>query len=1379
MRNFPTCHCHPQSLDSGSTPEAFLEREIELGTGTITCTDHGTLVACRKIYDLTKDKKACKGQKITPILGLEGYLRDDSCEILAANGYQKNATGAFIGAPKYMHFCVHFLDQAAFECGVKLLSKADERLPEVLRTLETKDRNHGKERKPLFTWADMEELGSHNVTMTTGCMIGVVQRHMFENNDVKSAEAYFQKMMSIVKPGNLYVELNPHDTSKDWTTGIFLTLGTGEKIDFYDGKVLMTDVGEVTAEQLAKEWGHKPHSILKSVKDRGKWREMPEVALLNVENVEGFLPNECKPWAPDGDYQKGLNRVMRMWAKKYKIPILVGDDSHYAKRDEKIVQDVRLSQGGGSWRFYSSYHRQSSEDALEHFGGTLGVKESEFEGWVENAHAWADRFKDFKFTSEVSMPTKFYEPHYCEHEWHRNPKVPERDHSLMYTMELIKKHGRMDWKNPVYTQRLQAEIKLLHNNGTIDLLPYFFIDEECCSLYAEAGLLTGPGRGSAAGLLLTYLIGITHVDPIKYELSMDRFLTVDRIKSGKYPDIDQDLPHRDLLVGENGWFARRFGNHCAQLSVDTKLKMKSAVKDVARLLHNTDSPADREAWYLIEGWTRKFIMPPQGIEDYDFVMGYDSDEGVYVKGSSEPGHSGFDPALGEYIRKYPRDWEVVQKCLGLARQKSRHACAFVIAGRPIEEFIPLTTVSEVRVTSYTAASVEAVGGLKMDFLVVNSLNDLGDAIKLIQSRSGMEIPKELTVAGRRVPGHRLVPRDGQLVDIWDLPEDPGVLADVACGRTETVFQFNTPGAVQWLRHFGKQREDGSYPIDSIQAMAAFTALDRPGPLDILVIDPDGDGRTRHNMLVEYARRARGEKGSPDVLPIFDQLIPETYGVMVYQEQLQKIYQNLTGCTGAEAEEFRTNVAKKKKEKVDAAYPGFIEHAGAKIGTENAKAAWEFFRTWAQYGFNKSHAVCYSVIGYACAYLKHHYPLEWWTSVLKNAAKNEVNEKFWRYCGHLIDLPDVVKSGVSFEIQGTRIRAPLSLLHGVGDAAHAQLVRSLPYADIGDFVRKQEQYRYDTGVVVTKKKKYRDKIPNPEYNPATMTKRFATISVDAEKEIEVLKLGYSALNRKVIYTLILSGAMDSLFPATMPDGSPFMVLDQLQTYERVLAEVKTDMGPICDKGKYAGQKKPIKVEAVDEKYLNIKELSRYQMRKAILPAYGADLSKMLVQANTPGIRMHQDQHSGESFPLYKWMPPHGHHFEEIELVTCEGLEYYSQDHYIAQGERVYVAVAAYVLEMGTFSFTKDGTQKHACKIQLDIEGARFEFVKWGDKEGRIPDKFKESLKGAIVIVCLSKFKSDKPFAIDDIIPIEMPLDHKDEEEAAPIAEKDEESTEEAA
>lgn len=1317
IENFPSCHVHPQSLDSASTPEAFAEREVELGTGFITCTDHGTLAACRKVYDLGK------ANNLVPVLGLEAYLRDDDCPILAANGYTKNERGAFVDAPKYMHVTMHALDQPAYECMVRKLSLADERLETTLAKLEEKDRKHGSERKPLFTWADLEELGAHNVTMTTGCMIGLIQRHLLENDDMRTAEAYFAKLKSIVKPGNLYTELNPHDTSKNWVKGVFITLADGQVLQFYDEKKLMTNVGEIQAANLARAWGRSnehaqcAHQVLKSVKDRRVWREMPEVEIKEVKYVEDFLPNECRPWAPNGDLQAGLNRAMKILARKFGVPLIIGDDSHYALPDEKVVQDVRLAQGG-SWRFYGHYHRQSSAEAYAHFRRTLGMKEEEFAGIVDSARSWAGRFKDFVFETPVSLPTKFYEMRYAEQAWF---KEGDRDNSLKYIMQLVRQHDRMDWKNPVWVKRLRQEVELLHNNGTIDLLPYFMIDEEVCSLYSNESLLTGPGRGSAAGLLLTYLLGITHVDPLKYELSVDRFLTLDRIRSGKLPDIDQDLPHRELLVDPvNGWLHKRFGDHVAQISVDTTLKLKMAVKDVSRRQRGHVPPE-------IEVWTKKFIMPPQGVNDYDHVMGYDTDEG-HVQGSIE-----YDQILKDYVRKYPEDWEIVKKCLGLARQKSRHACAYVIANRPIHEFIPLTTVSEVRVTAYTAPSVEAVGGLKMDFLVVNSLNDIGDAIKMIQSRSplGQDAFRAQHLNGKLVPGHRIVPFTTglqDLWDIWDLPEDQDVFADVACGRTETVFQFNTPGAVQWLQHFGSKKPSGNYAVDSVEAMAAFTALDRPGPLDVELVNPDTGAK--HNALVEYARRARGASPSPDVFQFFDQLIPETYGVMVYQEQLQKIYQYLTGCSGADAEEFRSNVAKKKKKKVEAAYTPFIESATAKIGRENAEAAWKFFITWAKYGFNKSHAVCYSVIGYACAFLKHHYPLEWWTAVLRNASKNEVSEKFWRHAGHMIDLPDVKYSGRNFEIQSDRIRAPVSLLKGVGAKAHDQITAGAPYRDIQDFCEKIESYRVATGSYVKKMQKKKDKTQPKVLDEKSGKMVFPEIEVEAE----VFKKGTSALNRKVVQTLIVSGAMDSLFPSEMHLG------EQLVEFERVLCATTKQ-----------------KTVPVDPKLWDVGPLRRYQMRKAVLPIFGADLVPAVVGAG--GCAKNLQRRDGEL--VFFWVPPKSSRVITLDVANAEQVEQLQKAD-MSDGQPLQVAVVAHVDDVRTFRFGEESRQ--ACELTLDIEGERFKFMKWAGRDIDLTEQFLSLKAGAIAIVVLNKYKSDRPFVAEDVFVVQEPLDYTADDES---------------
>lgn len=506
-RNPPSFHCHPQSLDSGSTPEAIVKREMELGTGTITVTDHGSLSCCRKVYDLAR------GKGLTPILGIEGYFRDDNCPILRAKGVDPAKH------LKYYHITIHALDQEAYH---KIVSKTS-----LART-----ERHGSEVKPLFTWADLEEIGACNVTVGSGCLVGMVQRHLLAHGDLATAEAYYARLRSIVRPGNFYAEVFPHSCTHNWVQGVFVTFADGTEVRYYDEKNLRLGSGlQMKAAELAKAFSHKGWrgDTLVAVMDRRVWRDLEPKAIIKVKRVEAFIENECLPWTNNPNVQQACNEIILGFADKYGDPVVISDDSHYATPQDKIVQDIRLQQQG-NWRFYGTYARQSADDSWTYFKAN-GTSEAQFEGWVENNIAWGQRFKDFKLAEPPSLPTKFYP-----------------SNTLNHTIDLIRQQGRMQWKDAKYTERLRAEINLLHYNKTIDLLPYFFLGADVCRAYSEKGLLTGPGRGSAAGLLLTYLLGITHVDPLKYDLSMERFLTVDRIKSGKLPDIDQDLPDRDLLV---------------------------------------------------------------------------------------------------------------------------------------------------------------------------------------------------------------------------------------------------------------------------------------------------------------------------------------------------------------------------------------------------------------------------------------------------------------------------------------------------------------------------------------------------------------------------------------------------------------------------------------------------------------------------------------------------------------------------------------------------------------------------------------------------------------------------------------------------------------
>ena len=1296
MRNFVTCHCHPRSLDTASTPKAFREKEKALGTGYLTVTDHGSLSGCREVYDLAHDKK---DGGLTPIVGLELYFRDDLCPILLKAGATPNKNGKLTDWWNYGHATIHFLDYHAYETTMRILSKAD-------LTAE----KHGSERKPLFNWRDLEEIGAENITMGSGCLAGMVQKHLTAHNNPDVAMAYYDRMRSLVKPGNFFVELFPHTCDRSFVKGVFVTIESpmgSEEIKYHSGKHLRTNVGDITAEQLAKEFKrqkHGGHEMLIGQKDYSKYypRENP-VKILNARYVEDFIMEECRPWSPNGDLQAGTNRFMMELARKYGDSLMISDDSHFTSPNEKIVQDIRLGVGGG-WKMSGSYHRRSSEEALQHFRATLGSTDAEVESWVENSHEWAARFKDFKWDSKISLPTKFYPAD-----------------TLGHTMELIRKHGRMDWNNPQYLERLDREIELFYRNGKIDLLPYFMIDEEVCSLYRDNGLLCGPGRGSASGVLLTYLLGITHINPLTHGLSLERFLTLDRINSGKLPDIDQDLPSRDLLDDpKDGWLWKRFGDHCVQIGTSTDLKLRSAVKDVARIQMGS-VPSD------IENFTKRFLIPPQGVEDLKFIFGYTDDTNVEHAPALDS-----DVALQDYIKAYPAQWEIVQMVLGLHRGKGRHACGFIIANQPVSDFIPLTTVKDVRCTDYDKDTCEKVGGVKMDFLEVTSLGDIASALNLIQKRSPLETPQEIVLPGRGlVPRTHLVPLNGQWYDIWDLPDDPAVFEDIVLGKTDTVFQFGGPAAKDGLRHFAHKKPDGHYALDSLSDLAAFTALDRPGPLDATVRASDG---SRHNMLIEYAHRARGLPRASGI-EAFDGLIPETHDILVYQESVQRIYQHFTGCTGAEAEEFRSFVAKKKQDKIDQAYPFYMARTTAKVGEEKALAIWQAIQTFSQYGFNLSHATCYAAVGYACAWLKHYYPLEWWCSVLNGAVKrgkkDEISEKFWPHCLHYVRLPDIKMSTGTFEIIGSHIQAPLDLLKGIGEAAHQQLSAGAPYTDLGDFCRKILAHQQVTSTRGTKEvvKKTKTKLMGTDGKPLRRDGKMVYETTETTETVETVKLGRSAITQGVIDKLVITGAFDSILPTHETINGQVLemtIVDQI-------AYVNKTMGEILGK----------KPHDIPDIYRKLDQLTRYQLTKSILPMYSVDLIPMMPRGEIPflvekkeGLAFQKDRNE------YTFVGPDQYRaLENIEPFP--GL--------------LRVAVACYIEDHLNKPFVRksDGASKERSEIFFSFEGSSFKAIYWSQDE-RVPMKFRDKLTSSVVILLMSRNHQNRPFTIEDMCVVRPPL-----------------------
>jgi DNA polymerase III alpha subunit len=521
MINAPTPHCHLGSLDTGSTIDSFVEKEKELDTKVLTCTDHGTMANCMAAYN--KAKKA----KLTPILGVEGYFRDDDCQILKEAGITKDEKGTFKPYWKYGHITLHARSQQAYEIIGKRLSYASE-----------KAEKHGAELKPIFTWDDLEEICQYPVTVGTGCLIGVVARHLILNRpDI--AINYYNKLRSIVGKENFLVEIFPHEASHEWISGVFVRCSNQLELKFWEGKKLRIsysgEIEDLTAEELAKRFSKSkivPKITLLAQKNMNSWVEFENPpTILSATQTETFVRNECSVECPDGDLQYRANKFMVELAQRNGDTVIISDDSHFSDFDDKQVQDVRLMASGGNWRFHQVYCRMSSSDSYPYLHDRMGFSDKDIEGWIQNAVNWSTRF-GWEWISKKQLPTHFYP-----------------SDTFGYTMDLIKKTGRMDWKNPDMVARLKTEINMLHKNGVIDLLPYFFVCNEVNDFLEKNGVLTGAGRGSAAGCLLTYLLGITHINPLKYELSMERFLTTTRIKSGKLPDIDSDSGDRTLLFG--------------------------------------------------------------------------------------------------------------------------------------------------------------------------------------------------------------------------------------------------------------------------------------------------------------------------------------------------------------------------------------------------------------------------------------------------------------------------------------------------------------------------------------------------------------------------------------------------------------------------------------------------------------------------------------------------------------------------------------------------------------------------------------------------------------------------------------------------------------
>ncbi|HLR92412.1 MAG TPA: DNA polymerase III subunit alpha [Atopostipes sp.] len=535
--------------------------------------------------------------------------------------------------------------------------------------------------------------------------------------------------------------------------------------------------------------------------------------------------------------------------------------------------------------------------------------------------------------------------------------VPDGETSKSFLKKLCEEalENRVLKVTEEYIQRLDKELHVITTMGFAD---YFLIVWDIMKYAHQQKIYTGSGRGSAAGSLVAYLLNITNVDPIEFDLLFERFLNEERYTM---PDIDLDFPdnRREEILN---YIHKKYGHaHVAQIGTIGTYGAKSAVRDVARVLGATQAE--------LKKWSQAIPNGPN----------------VTLENGLN------DPNLKAMVNENDQNrriYEIAKKIEGRNRHVSTHAAAVVIADHPVTEQTPLQKgSSELNLTQYTMEAVEKVGLLKLDILGLRNLSTLADCIRFI--------PYE---------------NDGKNIDIDDIPFDDENTLDVfRTGRTDGVFQFESEG----IRRVLKKLKPTSF-----EDIVAVNALYRPGPME---------------QIDSFIARKNGEE--PIRYPHEDlkEILEVTYGIMVYQEQVMQVASKMAGYTLNEADILRRAISKKDHQEIEKGREQFVQGSVENHYTEEtALEVYGYIEQFADYGFNRSHAVAYSKVAYQLAYVKANYPASFFAAIMQTSSNEKVKSFVAESKQYDVALlgPDINKSFYSFIIEEGQIRFGLDVIKGV-------------------------------------------------------------------------------------------------------------------------------------------------------------------------------------------------------------------------------------------------------------------------------------------------------------------------------------------------------------
>jgi DNA polymerase-3 subunit alpha len=668
--------------------------------------------------------------------------------------------------------------------------------------------------------------------------------------------------------------------------------------------------------------------------------------------------------------EKIVRTVFQRWSKEYGLKLVATNDYHYIEKSDAPAQEVKLCISTGSTLDDPSHFRFSNNEFYMKSGDEMAALFPDMPEALDTTLEIAD-----KCNVEIS----FDERHLPQF------PVPSGETDESYLRKLCEEAlpKRYDPVTQVVQDRLEYELSVINKMG---FPSYFLIVWDYVKYARDHEIPVGPGRGSAAGSVVAYLLGITGLDPLKYDLLFERFLNPERVTM---PDIDMDFcyENRSKVID---YVTRKYGkDHVAQIITFGTLAARAVLRDVGRVL---DIPL---------GEVNRIVkMVPN-------ELGITLDKALTM---SKEFHSEYE--TNETVHRLV---DFGKRLEGLPRHSSTHAAGVVISAAPVDDYVPMQYSKEGYLTTqYEKDLVEELGLLKMDFLGLRTLTVIGDAIKLIQKNHGVEL------------------------DINAIPlDDPATCNILTEGDTAGIFQMESSGITNLVKELAPKHFEDMIPL---------VALYRPGPL--------GSG-----MVADFIKGSHGEKKVTYLHPLLEPILKDTYGVILYQEQVMQIASVMGGFTLGQADLLRRAMGKKKESILKAQRANFL--AGTQknnISDDIANKVFDLMIYFAGYGFNKSHSAAYAYIAWQTAYLKAHYRPEFMaatmTSMMSDMTKISYYVAECRRHGVEVLSPDVNASVGVFSVQNGAIRFGLAGVKSVGDNAIEAIIAARekdgPFKDIGDF-----------------------------------------------------------------------------------------------------------------------------------------------------------------------------------------------------------------------------------------------------------------------------------------------------------------------------------------